>query len=110
MPTTTVPVMDAQIPGTFISTTIAPWMTISAVTEKPIAQNATVETVNNLNNYISKKQAAESKISLVSDDSKKTLVEMRKDDSANFAIENNNILMLGTFTIASLLICTIIAF
>jgi hypothetical protein len=110
MPTTTVPAIDTQIPSTFISTTTAPWMTISAATEKPIAQPATVETVNNLTNYISKKQATESKISLVNDDSKKTLLEMRKDDSANFAIENNNILMLGTFAIASLLICTIVAF
>jgi len=85
-----------------------PWMTISAPTEKTIPPN--VDNVNKLNEYISKKQAADSKISLVNGDSKKSLLEVRKDDAAKSAIENNSTLMLGTFAIATLIIGIVVVY
>ena len=83
-------------------------MAISAPTEQTIPPK--IDTVNKLNEYVSKKQTADSKIALVNGDSKKTLLEVRKDDSSKSAIENNSTLMLGTFAIATILIGIIVAY
>jgi hypothetical protein len=77
------------------------------VSKPPVAATASL---SEMKQYIAARDATSSKIAFVNNSSNQTLLETRVNDSKNFVVEQNNMLLLGTLTMAIMILGGMIIF